>query len=1235
MTGASAEHKGAVRRLAQELGSADQHDLMAGVAGLSLMPENVAQMAELQTAAQLAASLPPRAGQPLSAYRWRRWLTQPPLYQPHFPGESRAGVQGESPSFAREGDVFCEEVSFYGGSRRVCSAWPQSVSAFRTLAAAAWLMPGEFPDRAYRRRAELICSAVLSLADAITRRAGLERHQPGLERRGQPIAVPSTARLIQLQRAVTFSPREVATLCQPAPSQVLTALTIEHGQCELPGDPTRSPLLVQPLVHQRDQLVVGSPRTLVAALVHHLVLLAEHHGAREELARRYAASALAYSLTDLERLGCVRVSVELPPTELAVEEAVVAFDTDKLLHLLVLPDDLSGRHPGQLYAPWVTDQLSNPVAERLGEVRQYLYARGDAPNEVLSLMVLAGACRVGGLELPAPTDRGALQMALEAHELEAFARAERGHALGLWRFARELDRLHTTTEVFATSALDLAHAWRSNQSFYFTDDKAPGVLILEPGEGGALRREALELTDPHGAAGMLPGTLVELDRATQNPSEPLYVPATGVGAPAIVVEALPVPVWVVSPGGPAPHELWSQYAEMLSYWIWQLAPALEPYSSGLDQRIDALRIELEIEGGEEWLRQRPAQGPLGETEARGTDTLVLQLFPATGAAMNVADNRGERELLRIVLRGLAGLLDWRDLGEAEIARALDQQAPLGLKKKITRLPAEHDPALGRGELPSAREVVEAEADPLRDQLAHHLANRGFREGRREGEARLELLNEAVDWHARRLAELLASFSPDGLLEQLVIYNEALVYRQAVEELTLETRRACYSDIPESVKRLSQRLPHLAQSAVACRLLIEHVTVRRPQGLRPLSAAAFDLALAHASELVGRATLSDLLRAGLSDSAVSILPSGRLGQSSDRYQEGRERFLSVYAGEVVAAGAESYTRRFEPTGLVDAEHIEQLNHATRAEFGFSMEEMVHFLVAVQNIGYELPGEAKVMERGLLLERAAVELEWPVEHAAQALDLFELRPRADFWSADPPFRHEDTYPWRFNRALSYVRRPLLLREEDGREKLLWGNRHVHVAGRNLVGLLEQGRLKAQSRELSQLQCSYRDEEALKFNDRVAELYRGRPELLVGVRVEKFGRLYMRRANNEKIGDIDVLVADPRRRRLLAVDTKHLVPGRAPHELRNEFESTFAVGGRKRSGVDHQLERVEWLELHLTEVLATLGLGGEKSGRWRVEGLLIMSEPLLAPFVSKVPLPVTHYSALEERLAAGELY
>lgn len=43
----------------------------------------------------------------------------------------------------------------------------------------------------------------------------------------------------------------------------------------------------------------------------------------------------------------------------------------------------------------------------------------------------------------------------------------------------------------------------------------------------------------------------------------------------------------------------------------------------------------------------------------------------------------------------------------------------------------------------------------------------------------------------------------------------------------------------------------------------------------------------------------------------------------------------------------------------------------------------------------------------------------------LPSFVLVERADFLAAPDPYRAADVYPWRFNRGLSYLRRPLIAR------------------------------------------------------------------------------------------------------------------------------------------------------------------------------------------------------------------
>lgn len=54
----------------------------------------------------------------------------------------------------------------------------------------------------------------------------------------------------------------------------------------------------------------------------------------------------------------------------------------------------------------------------------------------------------------------------------------------------------------------------------------------------------------------------------------------------------------------------------------------------------------------------------------------------------------------------------------------------------------------------------------------------------------------------------------------------------------------------------------------------------------------------------------------------------------------------------------------------------------------------------------------------------------------LDYICLDKRASFLIPPEGFRKEDTYPWRFNRELSFTRRPLIKRDNE----YIWGNRNI---------------------------------------------------------------------------------------------------------------------------------------------------------------------------------------------------
>lgn len=204
------------------------------------------------------------------------------------------------------------------------------------------------------------------------------------------------------------------------------------------------------------------------------------------------------------------------------------------------------------------------------------------------------------------------------------------------------------------------------------------------------------------------------------------------------------------------------------------------------------------------------------------------------------------------------------------------------------------------------------------------------------------------------------------------------------------------------------------------------------------------------------------------------------------------------------------------------------------------DVAHFLGAVENLGFQQNGEPKSMSRDEFIRSVSDALEWSSDAIEAALQNFSLTPRQPFI---PPGRAADVYPWRFGRDLSYIRRPIVQRIAPTGPEVLWGNRHLSQSGPYLLDLCLTGRLKASSKEMRQFIGRIRSTEPEQFNDEVAEIFEAVPDVFVRRRVKKIGHGRLTRTNGQDLGDIDVLVIHPARRRILAIETKDFEVARTP--------------------------------------------------------------------------------------------
>ena len=547
--------------------------------------------------------------------------------------------------------------------------------------------------------------------------------------------------------------------------------------------------------------------------------------------------------------------------------------------------------------------------------------------------------------------------------------------------------------------------------------------------------------------------------------------------------------------------------------------------------------------------------------------------------------------------------------------------PLGLKKKVFFLSAGNLPQLdGRG-LPPGRTVQEVDKnlllDPIGDHFRHdqHFATGAIDPGRVSA-----VINEIVDFCYLDFISMVASLSPDGLLEELVLRHESNVSSAFRAKLLTATRIACFGQAPEFLKEFSEGLSQHSEAAVAGRFLIEYVTATPPKGLRPMSLSMYDALLARAAIITTYGMLSDIVHFQIARVDVDMLGAGRLGFRPDQYRAAMRDYRMRFAATQASESAARFRRQWQDAAPVDNEWRNEVETATQAEFGLPLSKLVELLSFAIELGLYRPPIVRMRYEDVVANFAARE-GWNKQMVEDAIKMFLYRPRANFLKPGNGYRAEDVYPWRYGRRLSYLRRPFLVEEQDG-TWLVWGHRHVKEAHHYLLQTCFGGRMQASSDAMKGLVSRYANREGEVFNDDVADRLEAKPTLWVRRRLKKIGR---GKTAILPPGDIDVLVIDVSRTSIYVLECKNLAFARTPFELAAELRALTESTEHSRSLIAKHQRRVVWLKEHLDIVIKWANLDPSKT--WSVHSAVVVDEHAMSPKLQDVGEPVFSIEDLRE--------
>lgn len=1202
----------------------DRIDLLSAVAGLQLLPENAERVVRLEALAYRIACGQSNRSRRIAPHSLRHLCNSPAL-------GTIAHVEDPFDS------VFCEEMSFHGGSYRVLPGINEHATfILKRILETLFFHRDNFPDREYVRMATRLIHGTLALSDRICAAAGITRNPEIVTRFQEDIVVPAGTVLTRLKGAVRFSRAALGLFLRNLrlPVDCLQPLTVAAQDMEPDADFQINGLLSRkPIVATPTDAVVASPTELLAALRNALIALAQDRGVTDELADRFGSAVWEALREHLSYVNCDAIPLRVPDWNdrpRVVHDGFFSIDTDKIVYCLAVTDSLSGYDRQNPFGPWEAPGLDDAISARLDVVAKYIYAEQPQVNEIFLNLLTQSVGRfvaigVGGPDL--------MTLALPAADLCTLCLLEGGKDLVFWKFALVRSATREQAYIAPTGVIDEYEFYRkSRHTFYASDDYRPNWISFLPGGAGVLRREVFRQRDWHGAQSYEANQLVEVTYL-MSPDVPVYSPSERLGSKlALLVEGLPIPVWVTGPETPVSREqrrVYAEFVDAIAYWLWQFAAAISPALQDVRKKLKVLRVIVELN----WAGDDPDENG-GVTDAEQpivvaeTDpeqgVIVVRFEKAIEDALATVDNAGERLFMRKILLAIRRLTDHdvaRALRDQALANTLDTFAPLGLKKKIFFLNAGNVPQLdGRG-LPHPRPVQEVDKNLLLDPIGEHFRHdRHFAVGPIDSARVPAVINEIVSFCFQQFTEMVASLSPDGLLEWIVLRHESNVSSATRAKLLMATRVACFGQSPEFLKEVSDGLAEQSEAAVAGRFLIEYVAARPPKGLRPMSLSVYDALLARAAIITTYGMLSDIVYFEIACVDVDMLGAGRLGFRPDQYRAAMQDYRMRFAAAQATQAADRFRRHWQQPTPANDEWRQEVETATQAEFGFPLSKLVELLSFAIEMGLRNPPIVR-MRYEAAVAAFATQDGWDRQQVEAALEMFLYRPRGNFLRPGNGYRAEDVYPWRYGRRLSYLRRPFLVEELDG-TWLIWGHRHMKEAHLYLLQTCFGGRMQATSDAMKALVSRHANREGEAFNDEVADRLAERPALVVYRRLKKIGT---GKRSIQPPGDIDALVIDVERGRIYVLESKNLAFARTPFELAAELRALTETTPQHRSIIEKHQRRVVWLRANLNAVISWAKLDLAK--KWEVHSAVVVDEHAMSPKLQDVGEPVFSLGELRE--------
>lgn len=957
-----------------------------------------------------------------------------------------------------------------------------------------------------------------------------------------------------------------------------------------------------------NRFLVLNPSMLVPFAVYHILRIATEHGYRNDFVDLYNNKTwyeCKQSLITLQhkKISGQALGIELLDTDF-YKEAVFSAYNDGILFVRYFCDNAQNYNFSNMFA---TTTIDVDAVENRWKILLDLdgVIKKDKIYQLIIINSIGRGVRFGFRE-----EVSQYHMTLSPFELFCISINERNHSDFLLHYMESKKRLYNSNITSIAEMNYLAIYTENQYSFYFNDETDSRTTILFPGYGDSVDylNKALLAWDKQYAD--IPGSDYYREIVLNDEKRNIY--CTIDKQEFVLMNRFKnLDLWVTAdlPSSVEELNIIRSVLDLLTYWFSECKKIVE--KNRFKTKSILVKNYFNGEPKDYYLANNIGDYSISDYLSYEVKGGIVNIYwsPKAFLCLATGNNSPEKELMKWVFSNITCFSeDEFDIKDFDIVFANP------LKTKVFAIDYIQHPYF-KPILERVRHIpVEYEHEIL-DEIGDYLRNnKQYPYGVINGIEKHVLCKDIVSFLYEKLKCKVAEFNPEHFYEILHFDLEVIIYSMMLAQKRYSYDIACY---PERSEKIDSDYNEINKNSIATKFLLEYIAAVPPSGILPLGEGDYEYMLTLCSLIIEWAHNSDMFLYKMMDNDLEILQSGRIGLKKERIEElvnnnyiaSRKRLNAISNPSIDLYSPQDF-------GTSD-----ELDLAFEDEFSYKYSELVSCIFEIISIGDTIKGEVKRKDIDFVCDEITSKQSLSKEKALRIISDLTLSKREDYLKPPSPFKPNDVYPWKFNRRLSFIRRPITLVDRD----LIWGNRQVYHSLRYINDLILNGRLPVRDHgKMKKYLSKLVNAKGNDFNDVVAAKLKEFGSFIVERRVKKINKKTISDQNGNDLGDIDVLVIIPSKRKIVVIEVKDFSFAKTPYEMHQQYLSIFRDDGNKLSYITRHKKRVAWIKEHLSDVIACYKLD---EGKWKVTEALVVDDSIVSNEFYHQNQTIILYSELTE--------